>query len=293
MTRQSRGAALLLVLWLMVLLIALVGAFSLTARTEGMQGRALVDGVQGDEIARAGLEYALTRVSQPDPRQQWRPDGRAYKWTFDDADVEIRIVDEDAKVDLNHADPPLLVGLFTAVGIERPRAEKLAGAVVDWRDVDQLTQPSGGAEDQDYASAGLDYGAKDADFESSAELLQVLGFTGDDFRKLAPYVTVFSGRGRPEPAFAAAPVLTAMGMDGKAIVQQREAWDPSSGQPLPGIPGGESSQAFGSGTYSIESRARLRGGRIATLGAVVRTGGSAIPGMAYTPLRWEEGVPSP
>src|SRR6476659_8184877 len=162
MTRHSRGAALLLVLWLMVLLIALVGAFSLTARTEGMQGRALVDGVQGDEIARAGLEYALTRVSQADPRQQWRPDGRAYKWAFEGADVEIRIVDEDAKVDLNHADPPLLVGLFTAVGIERSRAEKLAGAVVDWRDADQLTQPSGGAEDQDYASAGLDYGAKDA-----------------------------------------------------------------------------------------------------------------------------------
>jgi general secretion pathway protein K len=30
---RSRGAALLLVLWLMVLLIALVGAFSLAART--------------------------------------------------------------------------------------------------------------------------------------------------------------------------------------------------------------------------------------------------------------------
>ncbi|WP_456954749.1 general secretion pathway protein GspK [Lysobacter sp. HA35] len=291
--RRTRGAALLLVLWLMVLLIALVGAFSLTARTEGMQGRALVDGVQGNEIARAGLEYALTRVSQTDPRQQWRPDGRAYKWAFEGADVEIRIVDEDAKVDLNHADPPLLVGLFTAVGIDRQRAEKLASAVIDWRDADQLTQPSGGAEDPDYASAGRDYGAKDADFESTAELLQVLGFTGDDFRRLAPYVTVFSGRGRPEPAFAAAPVLTAMGMDGKAIVQQRDAWDPSTGQPLPAIPGGESLQAFGSGTYSIESRARLRGGRIATLGAVVRTGGSAIPGMAYTPLRWEEGIPSP
>lgn len=291
--RSSRGAALLLVLWLMVLLIALVGAFSLTARTEGMQGRALVDGVQGEQIARAGVEYALTKVTQPDPRQQWRPDGRAYKWNYESADVEIRIVDEDGKVDLNHADPPLLTGLFEAVGIERGRAEKLAGAVIDWRDADPLTQPSGGAEDPDYAAAGLPYGAKDTDFESSAELLQVLGFTADDYKRVAPYVTVFSGRGRPEPAFAGAPVLTAMGMDGKAIVQQRDAWDPSSGQPLPGVPGGESLQAFGSGTYSIESTARLRGGRIATLGAVVRTGGSAIPGMAYTPLRWEEGVPSP
>ncbi|TZF91244.1 general secretion pathway protein GspK [Cognatilysobacter lacus] len=290
---RMRGAALLLVLWLMVLLIALVGAFSMAAQTEGLQGHALVDGVQADQIARAGLEYALTRVGQADPRRQWRPDGRPYRWTFADADVEVRIVDEDGKVDLNHADAPLLTGLLVAVGIERPRAEKLAGAIIDWRDPDPMTQPSGGAEDPDYAAAGLPYGAKDNDFESSAELLQVLGVTPDDYHRIAPYVTVFSGRTLPEPAYAGAPVLTAMGMDGKGIIARREAWDPSRGQPLPGVPGGETLQAFGSGTYSIESRARLRGGRIATLGAVVRTGGSAIPGMAYTPLRWEEGIPSP
>ena len=31
----------------------------------------------------------------------------------------------------------------------------------------------------------------------------------------------------------------------------------------------------------------------AALGAVIRTGGSALPGQAYTPLRWEEGIQSP
>jgi general secretion pathway protein K len=291
--RRSRGAALLLVLWLMVLLIALVGAFSLAARTEGLQGHALVDGVQAEQAARAGLEYAMMRVAASDPRQQWRPDGRPYRWSFADADVEVRIVDEDGKVDLNHADAPLLTGLLAAVGIERPRAEKLAGAIIDWRDPDPMTQPSGGAEDADYGAADRPYGAKDADFESPAELLQVLGVTADDYRRIAPYVTVYSGRVMPEAAYAGAPVLTALGWDGAALVQRREAWDPARGQALPGVPGGESLQAYGSGTYSIESRARLRGGRVATLGAVVRTGGSAIPGMAYTPLRWEEGIPSP
>lgn len=293
MRRAARGAALLLVLWLMVLLIALVGAFALAARTEGLEGRALVDGVQGQSLARAGLEYALTRVSLQDPRRQWRPDGRAYTWAFADGSVEVRIVDEDGKVDLNHADAPLLTGLLVATGIERGRAEHLAGAIIDWRDSDPLTQPVGGAEDPDYASAGLPYGAKDADFESSAELLQVLGFTGEDYRKVAPYVTVYSGRDRPEPAFAAAPVLTALGMNGADIVARRERWNPTSGQPMPGVPGAESLQVFGSGTYSIESRARLRDGYVAALGAVVRTGGSALPGLAYTPLRWEEGIQSP
>ena len=46
----------------------------------------------------------------------------------------------------------------------------------------------------------------------------------------------------------------------------------------------------GSGTYSIDSRARLEEGRSARLRAVVRTGGGAVPGTAYSVLRWEEGA---
>ena len=290
---RMRGVALLMVLWLMVLLMAMVGAFALMAQTEQMQGHVQVDGVVAQNAARAGVEYALTRVSLADPKVQWRPDGRPYHWKFADSDVEVRIVDEDGKVDINQADTTLLVGLMQAVGIDRGRSEKLAGALIDWRDPDVLTQPSGGAEDGDYASAERPYGAKDADFESVAELLQVLGFTADDVARLAPHVTVFTGRTRPEPAYASAEVLTAMGLDGAGIVQRREAWNPASGQPMPGVPGAESVQAFGSGTYSIQSQAHLADGRVAGLHVVVRTGGSAIPGMAYTPLRWEEGTQSP
>ena len=287
---RTRGAALLLVLWLVALLVALVGAFALMARTEGLQGRAVVGGVIGGSAARAGMEYALVRVASTDPRVQWRPDGRPYAWRYGEAEVTVRIVDEDGKVDLNQADVALLTGLMQAVGIERTRAERLAGAILDWRDPDPLTQPSGGGEDPDYASAGLPYGAKDAEFESVGELLQVLGVTADEYARVAPHLTVYTGRSRPEPAYASGPVLTALGMDGESIIRQREAWDPATGQPLPGVPGAENLQAFGSGTYSIESQARLRDGRLAALRVVVRTGGSAVPGMAYTPLRWEEGT---
>lgn len=289
-SKRMRGAALLLVLWLVALLVALVGAFALMARTEGLQGRAVVGGVIGGSAARAGMEYALVRVASTDPRVQWRPDGRPYAWRYGEAEVTVRIVDEDGKVDLNQADVALLTGLMQAVGIERTRAERLAGAILDWRDPDPLTQPSGGGEDPDYASADLPYGAKDAEFESVGELLQVLGVTADDYARLAPHLTVYTGRARPEPAYASGPVLTALGMDGEGIIRQREAWDPATGQPLPGVPGAENLQAFGSGTYSIESQARLRDGRLAALRVVVRTGGSAVPGMAYTPLRWEEGT---
>ncbi|GHA85355.1 type II secretion system protein K [Lysobacter bugurensis] len=284
-----RGAALLLVLWLVALLTALVGGFALVARVEHLQGRVLVGGIEAGTAARAGLEYALMRLAITEPRRQWRPDGRAYDWAFDGADVEVAIIDENGKVDINQADMTLLTGLIRAVGVEAAQAGRIAAAIVDWRDPDPLTQPAGGGEDPDYAAAGLPYGAKDAEFESIAELEQVLGMTPEVYASLAPHVTVYSGRSRPEPAFASAEVLTALGLDGERVDAQRRQWDPSSGQP-PG-PGGEAwLNGSPSGTYSIRSRARLPDGRRAELRATVRIGGSTIPGAAYTPLRWEEGV---
>ena len=162
----------------------------------------------------------------------------------------------------------------------------LAAAVLDWRDPDLLTQPAGGAEDPDYAAAGLPYGAKDGEMESVAELEQVLGMTPGLYAKVEPYITVHSGRAAPDPAFAPAVVLNAMGQDGNAVVAARTG--PVAGNLNPTEAG--QLVASGSGTYSIESRARLPDGRESVLRAVVRVGGNSVPGMAYTVLRWEEGA---
>lgn len=66
--RRQGGAALVLVLWLIALMTALVGAFALSARVEHLQQRVLDDDARGQERARAGLEYALLRLSA-DPQR--------------------------------------------------------------------------------------------------------------------------------------------------------------------------------------------------------------------------------
>ncbi|ALN59518.1 general secretion pathway protein K [Lysobacter enzymogenes] len=289
---RTRGAALLLVMWLVALLTALIGAFALTARTENLQGRVQVRGLVAHNAARAGVEYALTRVAMSDQKLQWLPDGRPNRWRYGDAQLEIKIVDENGKVDLNQADAQLLTALLQATGkMEQSEAARLAGAIIDWRDADTLTQPAGGAEDADYASAGRPYGAKDAEFESVAELQQVLGISPELYARIEPLVTVYSGRTRPEQAFAAKEVLDAMGLNGADLVRQRERNQPGSqlqGAGAGGVGGGLVGER--SGTYSIESRARLTDGRESVLRVVVRAGGGAVPGMPYTPLRWEEGA---
>ena len=276
-----RGAALLLVLWLVALLTALLGAYALTARIEALQGRVGSRGAMAQEIARAGMEYALVRVADRNPETHWQPNGRAYAWRFDGHDVQVRIIDETGKVDLNQADVPLLSRLMQALGEPPDASDALAAAIVDWRDADDLGQPVGGAEDGDYAAAGRPYGAKDAPFETIAELEQVLGMTPDLYARLEPFLTLYSGRGQPDATYAQGPVLVAMGMDATAWLAQREAAGAAGALQLVGT---------GSGTYSIESRARLADGRETSLRTVVRAGASPVPGSAYTLLRWEEGA---
>ena len=276
-----RGAALLLVLWLVALLTALVGAYALTARIEALQGRVGSRGAMAQEIARAGMEYALVRVADRNPETHWQPNGRAYAWRFDGHYVQVRIIDETGKVDLNQADVPLLSRLMQALGEPPDASDALAAAIVDWRDADDLSQPVGGAEDGDYAAAGRPYGAKDAPFETIAELEQVLGMTPDLYARLEPFLTLYSGRGQPDATYAQGPVLVAMGMDATAWLAQREAAGAAGALQLVGT---------GSGTYSIESRARLADGRETSLRTVVRAGASPVPGSAYTLLRWEEGA---
>ena len=282
---RERGAALLLVLWLIVLLTALVGAFALSARVEQLQGQVLYRGVAGDQAARAGLEYALLRLGDADPETRWIPDGRRYDWSFNGVPVEVRVVDESGKVDLNVADQALLASLLGVLGADPEQAGRLAAAIADWRDPDDLGQVAGAAEDPQYAAAGLPYGAKDAPFEAVSELELILGMPDALAARMAPHVTVHGGLSQPDQRYAGGEVLEAMGLDPGPLLAGREPDPMMSAAPV--------LVGRGTGTYSIDSRARLADGRQARLRAVVRAGGGSLPGTAYTPLRWKEGASAP
>ncbi len=281
---NMRGAALVLVLWMIALLAATIGAFALSARVEYMQGRVTAELGGGQQIAHAGIDYALSRMRATPMQPRWHADGRRYRWQFAERSVDLRIVDETGKVDLNQADRSLLEGLLRALALEPARATQVAGAILDWRDTDDLKQPSGGAESADYAAAGYPYGAKNARFDSIGELQRLLGMDAALYAQLAPLVTVF-GSSRPDPRFAAAPVLTALGMDAALVIAQREREDAAGGigqTPL--------AVAAGSGTYSVDSRVQLGNGRVAVLRSVVRLAPEGAQGTAYTVLRWEQGA---
>lgn len=272
--RRQLGAALLLVMWLILLLSGLVAGYAMSARIESMQGNGLARSIAARQAARAGVEYAVSRLLDGDPAQRWVPDGRAYPFVFDGAQLDVWVRDETGKVDLNVAAPDLLASLLRTQGESAESATRIAGAIADWRDEDSLVQVAGGAEDANYAAAGLAWGAKDAPFETVAELEQVLGMRPALFRLLAPYLTVHGARAVPDAKFADATVLQAVGIERP--------------QPID-----DSLPVSGSGTYSIDSRARLANGRRAHLSVILRMGGNGLTGSSYTPLRWQDGAITP
>lgn len=292
MTSRPRGAALLLVLWLLLLMAGLVSVFALTSRTEALQGSALRSQVAGRQAAEAGVEVAALRMSAPDANLRWVPDARPNSFRFEDYQVEVRVQDEAGKFDLNVADARQLATLMQVLGVEEERARALAGTIQDWRDPDDLVAVEGGAEDRDYDAAGLPYGAKDQPFTTLSELQQLLGMDEATYRLLVPYLTVFTARPQPDPTFAQPPVLQAMGLDLAHIAQllaAREAWRP--GLPAPVQPDGSTLAVVGSGTYSVASRATRPDGSQIEVTATLRMGAGSGFGQLYAPLAWRAGEP--
>lgn len=276
MSRRIRGTALVLVLRLIALLTALVGAFALSARVEHLQQGVQDSDARGQERARAGLEYALSRLRQDPQRPAWQADGSSYRWQFDGTRIDIAVTDEEGKLNLNRADPLLLEGFLKALGETPESARQLAGTIIDWRDADDLAQPTGGAEAADYAAAGLPYGPSNQSFQTLGEVQRVLGMRAALYQKMLPYITLYSRGERPDPRVAAGPVLTALGLDAEQVLAQRALLkSDESGT------SGTQAYAGGSGTYSIESRAIDGSGRASVLQAVVRNGpgGGSLGGL--------------
>jgi general secretion pathway protein K len=206
--RKQRGVALVMVLWVLILLGLVAAGFQRETRLGTGIARNASENAKAEALAEAGIQRAMLGLADGDVTA-WRADGTPYQFALGDGTVVVRIQDEGGKVDLNLAPPPLLQGLLQVAGVEENAARNLLDAIVDFRDPDSNRLP-GGAEDPEYAAAGRDGGAKDAPFGAKEELLQVLGIDRALYDAIAPYITVYSQRGRIDLTTAPALLLQAV-----------------------------------------------------------------------------------
>lgn len=293
---RQQGMALVVTLWVLTLLSLVAAAFMADSRTTSKLARNLVENAKAETLADAGVYRAVAALLDPDPARQPQVDGTSYRWMFGGGEILISIQDEGGKIDLNSASDELVEQLFLSVGTEPEAAKKLVQAIRDFTDADE-TKTSGGAEDDDYRAAGLMNGAKDAPFDSVAELQQVLGMNLDLYDRVAPVLTVYSGSQSIDPttapreALLALPGATRDQVDA-VIAARRPRADPDDRHAARDQPGpdvfdemarADDDEAAlsgggggGSGVYSISAVASTPGGGTFGRVAIVRLTGDPI-----------------
>lgn len=289
---RQAGVALLIVLWVLVLLSIVSGTLALLARAENLEARTLFDDSRARMGALAGVQRAVFEMRNPDLETKWIPDGRPYTFQLGDAEISVEITDETGKLDLNSTPENIKLNLFVGHGMDPAAAQALVDAIEDWRDPDDFVRPNG-AELGEYEAAGLPWGPPNAAFSTVEELQQVMGMTYELYRQIEPAITVFSGRGDINAAYAPAEALQAFqdvdSQTAQDLISQRQEFDNTNAQPIT-LPDGSTAIPQGGGlTFSVISKATLNNGAWTQVEGTFRLGTDLL-GRPYRIVRWQEGV---
>jgi general secretion pathway protein K len=202
---SERGFVLVAVLWLLAALAALAAIFSAflanSARAIAVNDNAL----QTEALVSAAVELTAYQLGLSGDE---RPSLGAFHTRLNGAEISVSFVAESARIDLNHAQKPLLAGLLTVLGAAPERANDYADRIIGWRT--EGTPCAAGGEDALYRAAGLTYGPRLGPFAHVGELSLVLGLPPALVERALPYVTVFSGINGIDAANAPPEVIAAL-----------------------------------------------------------------------------------
>ena len=198
--RAEAGWIAILALWGVALIAILLAAATFTTRGEVRIAENAIGGSRARLAAEAGTQLGLMRLLQRRTQGVTIFDGGAEGWQDGSTRVEISIVDESGKIDLNQAPIELLAGLFVAVGRPREEAVLLACNILDRRgDTDGMCPEPG---DESPRQRHL--------FIVPEQVAQLPGFDDPLYEAIADCVTVATGASAIDPRVAPRPVLLAI-----------------------------------------------------------------------------------
>jgi general secretion pathway protein K len=263
MIRRQQGMALVVVLWLVVLLSIMAAGHSRNTHTDTQLTNRQLDMARARGMAEAGINHVIFEMLS-DQREQVIPlDGTIFGVEIYDTVVTLAIRRTSGLVDLNAADAQLLDALLAACGVAEPDRPPLVDAILDWRDRDDLRHLNG-VEDEDYFAAGLPWSSRDDAFRSIDELKYLPGIDQGLYERLAPLVTLYSGKSGIDLELAP-PILVAQ-LAGNEIVPVTQ-WDAQA----------DNRRRSGpiTGTFHIYASVPAGSGTVASLEAVVSASRSA------------------
>ncbi len=273
-----------MVLWAAVLLALIAGGVTRVSRSDLNLARNLVEATQAELAADSALWTAIHRIINGGP-EAWRIDGTIYAWRFADAEVRVRVTDELGRIDINAAPPDMLAALFVAAGAALEDATGLAEAVVEFRNQ--------GVVDAEISGQGRAPRAPQARFKLTDELQQVPGMSRILYSRIAPAITVYTGRASPR--LEVAPPLVLAAIEARVLVEPADAEDSPATDETPAL--GDSPAVLGetteptmsvSGLIHVEAEALSAGGSYYAREAVIVL--NRREGVAYRFRLWRRGA---
>jgi len=192
--RNSRGVALIMVLWVITILSVIVFEFCFAMRTEVNIAKNYKEETQLYALAEAGVQRAIAELiykndpgvqllrrtlkaeEVPPEKREWITDGRVYSLSFDQGIGEVRIMGEAGKVNINTVSESTLRKVIGKLGLEEVKRDTIVDSILDWRDTDDFYRLNG-AENDYYQSLKEPYSCKNGPLDSVEELLLIRGVT--------------------------------------------------------------------------------------------------------------------
>ena len=113
---RSRGFALIIVLWMLVLIAFVVAQMTAAAAPRAGSPAILWPMSRSQAAADGAIFEAIFNLSDPRPEQHWPVDGSAHAVQIGQSRVTLRLEDEAGRINPNLASASLLEGLLRAIG---------------------------------------------------------------------------------------------------------------------------------------------------------------------------------
>ncbi|MGB9627188.1 MAG: general secretion pathway protein GspK [Thermodesulfobacteriota bacterium] len=194
---DSRGVALIMVLWVIAILSVIVLEFCFGMRTEVNMTKNFREETTLYALAEGGIQRTIAELiykhdpliqqkrkamegNLPSEKEVWVTDGRPIPLSFSQGKCEIKIMGEDGKININMVSEAFLRKIVKNMGLEGEAQDVVVDSIMDWKDPDDLHRLNG-AENDYYQSLPEPYFCKNGYLDSIEELLLIRGVTQELF----------------------------------------------------------------------------------------------------------------
>ncbi len=216
---SQAGIALISVLWVVTLLSLLATALVASQRTETETTRLILQQAQARQSAEAAVHLTLMQLLERSLQPDSDTAGELATVQFAGYAVQIELLSEAGKADLNQLNEAVLKTLISGLVSDTEASQAVADAILDWRDGDDLVRLQG-AEARDYQRADLPFSPANRPFQNLEELQRVMGMTAQLYLQLEPLLTLHSRQSHVDLSAASPAMLTALGQQAGNVQRQ-------------------------------------------------------------------------